>query len=195
MLLAIANFFTNDWYFIVAVLILIVVAVLLGTTTERGREIKDKVFLTVPVLGDLIRTAVLERFCRILHSMVAAGVPLPEALLVTSDTTTNHVYSSGLNQAREAMMRGEGLAGPLAATGLFPPAARHMFLVGENTGTMDDQLESAAIYFDRELDYKLKQFTALFEPAVILFVGLVVGFVAIALISAMYGIYRQVHIT
>ena len=69
-----------------------------------------------------------------------------------------------------------------------------MFLVGESTGTMDDQLESAATYFDRELDYKLKHFTALFEPAVILFVGLIVGFVAIALISAMYGIYRQVHI-
>jgi type IV pilus assembly protein PilC len=60
---------------------------------------------------------------------------------------------------------------------------------------MDDQLATAAIYFDRELDYKLKQFTALFEPAVIIFVGVVVGFVAIALISAMYGIYRQVHIT
>jgi type IV pilus assembly protein PilC len=70
-----------------------------------------------------------------------------------------------------------------------------MLLVGESTGTMDDQLESAAIYFDRELDYKLKRFTALFEPAVITLVGIIVGFVAIALISAMYGIYRQVHIT
>ena len=59
---------------------------------------------------------------------------------------------------------------------------------------MDNQLESAAIYFDRELDYKLKRFTALFEPAVITVVGLIVGFVAIALISAMYGIYRQVHV-
>ena len=70
-----------------------------------------------------------------------------------------------------------------------------MFLVGESTGTLDDQLDSAADYFDRELDYKLKHFTSLFEPAVILFVGVIVGFVAIALVSAMYGIYRQVHIT
>ena len=195
MLLAVAGFFTNDWYVIVGVLLLATALILFGVMTERGREIKDQFLLTVPVLGDLIRTAVLERFCRILHSMVSAGVPLPEALLVTSNTTTNHVYSRGLGEARDAMMRGEGLAGPLSATGLFPAAARHMFRVGENTGTMDDQLESAAIYFDRELDYKLKQFTALFEPAVILFVGIVVGFVAIALISAMYGIYRQVHIT
>lgn len=194
MLISIANFVTNDWYVLVVLAVAIIVLVILGTMTERGREIRDAFFLKVPVLGELIRTAVLERFCRILHSMVAAGVPLPEALRVTSETTTNHVYRNGLEEARGAMMRGEGLAGPLAASGLFPPAARHMFIVGENTGTMDNQLESAAIYFDSELDYKLKQFTALFEPAVIVFVGIVVGFVAIALISAMYGIYRQVHI-
>jgi len=150
--------------------------------------------LKIPVVGELIQTAILERFCRILCSMVSAGVPLPDALKVTTDTTTNAVYRKGLTDAREGMMRGEGLAGPLSASGLFPSAARHMFLVGESTGTMDDQLETAAIYFDRELDYKLKQFVAIFEPAVILFVGLVVGFVAIALVSAMYGIYRQVHI-
>lgn len=194
MLLAIANFFTNDWYAIAGAAGVIIVLVILGITTERGRQIRDELFMKVPVLGELIRTAILERFCRILHSMVQAGVPLPEALLVTTQATTNAVYSRGLNEARTAMMRGEGLAGPLAATKLFPPAARHMFLVGESTGTMDEQLNSAAIYFDRELDYKLKQFTALFEPAVIIFVGVIVGFVAIALISALYGIYRQVHI-
>ena len=65
------------------------------------------------------------------------------------------------------MMRGEGLAGPLAATGLFPGAARQMFAVGENTGNLDDQLQAAANYLDRELDYKIKRFTALIEPAVI----------------------------
>jgi len=195
MLLAIANFVTSDWYVLAVVAAAIILMVVLGTVTDRGRAIRDRTFLKVPVLGDLIRTAILERFCRILHSMVSTGVPLPEALQVTSEATTNTVYQNGLSNARSEMMRGEGLAGPLSATGLFPPAARHMLLVGESTGTMDDQLESAAIYFDRELDYKLKRFTALFEPAVITLVGIIVGFVAIALISAMYGIYRQVHIT
>jgi type IV pilus assembly protein PilC len=194
MLLAIANFFTNDWYVLAAVAAVIILAVVLGSVTQRGKAIRDRIFLKVPVLGDLIRAAILERFCRILHSMVNTGVPLPEALQVTSEATTNTVYRNGLAEARTGMMRGEGLASPLSATGLFPPAARHMFLVGESTGTMDNQLESAAIYFDRELDYKLKRFTALFEPVIITFVGIIVGFVAIALISAMYGIYRQVHI-
>jgi type IV pilus assembly protein PilC len=194
MLLGVANFFANDWYYLVGALAAILVLIVLGVATTHGREVRDRLFLKVPVVGELIRTSILERFCRILHSMVTAGVPLPEALQVTGEATTNTVYQKGLFEARSAMMRGEGLAAPLAATQLFPAAARHMFLVGESTGTMDDQLHSAAVYFDRELDYKLKQFTALFEPAVIIFVGVIVGFVAIALISAMYGIYRQVHI-
>ncbi|MGD0378661.1 MAG: type II secretion system F family protein [Acidimicrobiales bacterium] len=194
MLLSVANFIENDWYILVGALSAVAVVVFLAIATHQGRAVRDRLLLRLPVVGDLMKTSILERFCRILHAMVTAGVPLPEALQVTGDATTNSVYKRGLFVARAAMMRGEGLAAPLASTGLFPAAARHMFLVGESTGTMDDQLNSAATYFDRELDYKLKQFTALFEPIVIVFVGLIVGFVAIALISAMYGIYRQVHI-
>ena len=91
-------------------------------------------------------------------------------------------------------MEGQGLAEPLARTGLFPGAARQMFRVGEETGTLDAQLATAAAFYDRELDVKLKRFTSLFEPLVIIFMGVIVGFVAIALVSAMYGIYKQVKI-
>jgi len=194
MLLAVANIFVNQWYVFAFLLAAVVTAGVLSVTTVRGRAIRDHLLLRLPVLGDLVQTAILERFCRILCSMVGAGVPLPEALQVTSAATNNSVYRQGLSGARDAMMRGEGLATPLADTGLFPSAARHMFSVGERTGTMDQQLETAASYFDRELEYKLKNFTALFEPAVIVVVGLIVGFVAIALISAMYGIFRQVQV-
>jgi type IV pilus assembly protein PilC len=141
----------------------------------------------------LVQTAVLERFCRILSSMTSAGVTLPDSLSVTAQATSNVVYREGIYSAREAMMRGEGLAAPLAGTGLFPAAARQMLRVGEDTGTMDQQLATAAKYYERELDYKIKRFTNLFEPAVILFVGVIVGFVAIALVSAMYGVFHQVH--
>jgi type IV pilus assembly protein PilC len=161
----------------------------LALRTAAGREVRDGLVLRVPIVGDLVRHIVLERFCRILSSMMTAGVPLPQAITVTTDTTNNHVYRSGLRTVRERMLRGEGLAVPLAETGLFPPSAKQMFRVGEATGTLDQQLETAAGYFDRELDYKIKRFTTLFEPAVLLFVGVVVGFVAIALVSAMYGIF------
>lgn len=173
----------------------VVVFVYLGSRTQKGREIKDKLVLRIPVIGSLVHTAIIERFCRLLASMTTAGVALPEAIAVTTAATANTVFRRGLTAARGAMMRGEGLAGPLAETGLFPGAAKQMFAVGESTGNMDEQLQAAANYLDRELDYKIKRFTTLIEPAVILSVGAIVGFVAIALVSAMYGIYRQVHIS
>lgn len=185
--------FVSEWLWLIALVAFTLVVGLIATLrSEVGKSVRDTVILRLPVLGDLVQHMVLERFCRILSSMMQAGVPLPHALAVTTDATSNRVFQKGLREAREAMMRGEGLAAPLNATGLFPPAARQMFRVGENTGSLDEQLETAAGYFDTELDYKIKRFTTLFEPAVLLFVGVIVGFVAIALVSAMYGIFRQV---
>jgi type IV pilus assembly protein PilC len=195
MLLSMAHFLHHWWFLFVGVGVLLIAAGVWLQQVEQGRRIRDKMLLRLPVLGDVVRHAVLERFCRILSSMMSAGVPLPESLKVASEATGNRVYIEALATAREQMIRGAGLAAPLADTGLFPTAARQMFRVGESTGSLDSQLETAAAYFDRELDYKVKRFTNLFEPAVILAMGFVVGFVAIALISAMYGIFRQTHVS
>ena len=191
MLLAFSGFLTDWWFVIVGALVLVLAVLIAALQTARGKAVRDTVLLRLPVFGDLLQHVVLERFCRILSSMMQAGVPLPNALAVTTEATSNHVYKSGLATAREAMMRGEGLAGPLIETGLFPPSAKQMFRVGENTGTLDEQLSTAATYFERELDYKIKRFTNLFEPAVIIAMGVVVGFVAVALVSAMYGIFSS----
>ena len=94
----------------------------------------------------------------------------------------------------ESMFRGEGLAQPLTATGLFPVTATQMIRVGEETGTLDAQLETTAVYYEGELGYKIEKLTALFEPVVIIIMGIIVGFVAVALVSAMYGVYSQVQI-
>jgi type IV pilus assembly protein PilC len=194
MLLGITRFSTQYWFVLAGGLIALVSLTVLGPRTERGRNFRDSNILKLPVLGDLVRGAILERFCRTLSSMVRAGVSLPSALAVASDGTNNVVYRRGLAAVRTAMLQGEGLAGPIASTGLFPGAARQMIRVGEETGTLDKQLSASAEYFERELDYRIKRFTSLFEPAVILFMGVIVGFVAIALVSAMYGIFNQVQV-
>jgi type IV pilus assembly protein PilC len=184
---------TSTYWWVFALLFAAFVALMFWfMRAARGRVARDKLLLRLPIVGDLIQHAILERFCRIMSSMMSAGVSLPDAMSVTSDAVNNAVYREGLDSAREAMMRGEGLAAPLAETGLFPAAARQMFRVGEDTGTLDKQLDTAATYFDRELDYKIKRFTNLFEPVVIVAMGVIVGFVAIALVSAMYGIFNQV---
>jgi type IV pilus assembly protein PilC len=193
MLLAVSNFFTDYWYIPLAVIAGFIAFGVWLQVTEPGRNLRDKMLLKAPAIGDLVHHIILERFCRIMSAMMSAGVALPEALTVTSDATSNVVFRRGIESAREAMLRGEGLAGPLATTGLFPASARQMMRVGEDTGTLDAQLATASDYFGRELAYKIKKFTSLFEPMVIVVMGVLVGFVAIALVSAMYGIFHQVH--
>jgi type IV pilus assembly protein PilC len=194
MLLGFTDFLTEWWWAVLtggAGITLIIYAVL---TTDGGRYARDRLFLSVPVLGDTIQYALVERFCRVLSSMAGAGVPLPEALRVATGSLRNLVFVRSLERVGEAMLEGEGLARPLADTRLFPGTAARMMRVGEETGTLDTQLEVTARYYEGELDYKLKKLTALFEPAVIIAMGLVVGFVAVALVSAMYGIFEQVKV-
>jgi type IV pilus assembly protein PilC len=162
--------------------------------TERGKRRRDKVILKLPVLGAVVQFAVVERFCRILGSMLRAGVPVPEAMRASAESANNRVYARALMGAREQMMHGAGLSGPIAATKLFPGAALQMFRVGEESGTLDVQLTLAADYYASELSYKVKRLTTLFEPAVILIMGTIVGFVAVALVSAMYGMFNQANL-
>jgi type IV pilus assembly protein PilC len=187
--------FIGHWWYAEAALVVIIVGGFIAMRrSDKGKALLDATILKLPVIGDLTQVAILERVCRILSSMLRAGVDLPRSMAVTADSANNAVYHQALDGVREAMMEGQGLAGPIARTGLFPGAARQMFRVGEETGTLDQQLEVAAEYYNRELETKLERATALFEPAIIIFMGVVVGFVAVALISAMYGIYNQVHV-
>jgi type IV pilus assembly protein PilC len=194
MLLAVTNFLTAWWWAVLAGVVLLVGGVVLSWMTARGRYMWQRLLLSVPVLGETIKFALVERFCRTLASMVSAGVSLPEALRVATDSLRNLVFVRALSQVGEAMLEGEGLARPLARIQLFPRTASQMLRVGEDTGALDAQLEVTAQYYESELDYKLKKLMALFEPAVIVVMGLLVGFVAIALVSAMYGIFHQVHV-
>jgi type IV pilus assembly protein PilC len=186
------DFFTQWWWAMLAGLVAIALGYFGAMRTESGRYARDRFFLSVPVLGGVIQFTLVERFCRILSSMVGAGVSLPMALRVATESLRNLVFVRALSHVGEAMLEGEGLAKPLADTKLFPPTAAQMMRVGEETGTLDTQLEVTARYYEGELDYRLKKLTALFEPLVIVAMGGVVGFVAVALVSAMYGIFNQV---
>jgi len=188
MMLFVSRFFTDLWFVTAAFLLLIVGALMFLTKHPTGKIWKDRLVLKVPIISGIIDYSLLERFCRILSTMIASGVPLPDGLKTTTDATSNVVYKERLEVARTRMLEGEGFAQPLIDTGLFPGAARQMFKVGEETGTLDVQLAVASTYFDRELESRIKKFTTMFEPLMIIFVGAIVGFVALALVSAMYGV-------
>jgi len=191
MLLGFSDFTQKFWFVWVAMLIGFIALMVWMHKSDRGRLLRDRIFLRVPLVKDIVLYAVVERVCRIVAAMVTAGVPLPDTIAAAIKGTNNKVFEAALQVAQERMLEGEGLAQPIADSGLFPRAATQMMRVGENTGTLDTQLDNAAQYYGRELEYKLKKLTSLFEPAVIIFMGVIVGFVAVALISAMYGIFNQ----
>lgn len=194
MLLSTTGFLENWWPVMLAVVVVVLVAIIAALRTDWGRRRKDSILLRMPAVGPVVRFTVIERFCRILTAMVQSGVPIPEALRLAGVGANNLVYERALEDARTQMLEGEGMARPIARTELFPGTVIQMMRVGEETGTLDELLEVVASYYGRELEYKLKRLTNLFEPAAVVFVGLIVGFVAIALVSAMYGIFNQVDV-
>jgi type IV pilus assembly protein PilC len=195
MLISFTDLISKDWMYIIASLALAVAIPMVLVRTHAGRRTKDRLLLRLPILGQVMLFAIVERFCRLLATMTQAGVPLPEAMGVLGDATKNVVFQEGIAEVHGAMMRGEGLARPMADTKLFPGAVIQMVKVGENTGTLNEQLAVGSDYYGQELEYKIQRLTSLFEPAVIIVMGLAVGFVAVALVSAMYGIYKQVQIS
>jgi type IV pilus assembly protein PilC len=190
MLLGFSDFVSGWWPVILAVLVLLAAGFWATGRSDGGKMLRSRTLLALPLIGDIVAYATVERFCRVIAAMMRAGVPLPQAMSSAIESANNKVFERGLIQAREAMMQGSGIAGPVADTGLFPPAMVQMFRVGEATGTLDQQAEGASHYFSRELEYKLKKLTTIFEPAAMLAMGLIVGFVAIALVSAMYGVFN-----
>jgi type IV pilus assembly protein PilC len=194
MLMNVSSFVTQ-WSLEIAILaIIVVVGVVVMRRTESGVSLLDRLVLRLPVAGTITQTSILERTFRILGALLTSGVDLPLAMTVTAESANNSVYRKALESIRAEVMVGHSLSDSVERTGLFPETAQQMFRVGEETGTLDRQLDDAAEYFGQELEIKIDRATALFEPAMIVAVGLVVGFVALALISAMYGIYSQVKV-
>jgi type IV pilus assembly protein PilC len=193
MMLFFARFFGDLWFITAGFFLAMIAWTSFLFTTQPGKDLKDRMMLKTPMIKGIVEYALLERFCRILGTMLRSGVAIPSAMATTTEATANIVYREQLEIARQQMLEGGGFTQPLIDTELFPGAARQMFRVGEETGTLDLQLSVASEYFDRELESRIKNFTTMFEPIMIVFVGVVVGFVAVALVSAMYGVLDGVN--
>jgi type IV pilus assembly protein PilC len=181
--------FTRAWgLFIGAVVAVLAGAIVVALRTQRGLYAKDQISLKLPIIGPIVLSAVLNRFARTLAMVLKAGVPLGQTFDAVIAGTGNKVFQRGLGTVKEQMTGGEGFAGPLLRTHLFPPMLTQMVRVGEETGTLDTYLEQAADFYEEELDYRIRAMTSLIEPVMTIAVGIVVGFIAVSLISAMYGL-------
>lgn len=171
-----------------------IMGLILYIRTPGGRRNLHSLQLKTPVIRDVVTYSSTERFTRVLAALLDAGVPLTDALPSAIDCSNNVVYKERLTASMEGVLEGQGFAEPLARTELFPNAVIQMVRVGERTGELSDQLNNAAGFYEEELSYAVEKMTALFEPMMMLFIGSVVGFVALAMVSAMYGIYGQVDL-
>jgi type IV pilus assembly protein PilC len=189
-----ATHFVQSWWWVMSLLLISgLITLFWARRNPIGRLAIDKFLLSIPIAGPLIRLVALERFCRVLSTLVRTYVHLPEALELAGNSTGNLVFENAIHDARKRVLQGEGLATPLESVGIFPAAAIQIFRIGEESGQLGSQLNQAASFYSDELDHKLKNFTALLEPATLLVIGGGVGFVAIALVSAMYGVYSGVR--
>lgn len=193
MLLAFTNFTTTKWPLILIGGAGTIVLTLLVLGGNRNKARRDRLLRHVPVLGNLFDLIALERFCRVLGALVEAGVPLPSGIEVSAASTNNSYFEAKLAAVKDTVVRGGGLSAPVTESGVFPTAARQMIRVGEQTGSLGVQLSKAANYYERELGFSMKKATELFQPAVILFVGFFVGFIAVAQVAAMFSIFRQIR--
>jgi type IV pilus assembly protein PilC len=150
--------------------------------TDQGSKVIDRLLLKVPVIGVLIKKVAVARFTRTMGTLLSSGVPILEGLLITARSAGNRVVEAAVMQARSAVMAGRTLADPLRSTPVFPPMVVHMINVGENTGALDAMLSKIADFYDDEVDTAVTALTSLLEPLMIVFLGVVVG----GLVVAMY---------
>lgn len=156
--------------------------------TEEGRLKWDGRVLSLPLLGAVVRKIEVSRFSRSLGTLLKSTVPLIESLNIVKEIVQNQVIVSAMEPIKSGVKKGEGLAGPIREAAIFPPFALHLLDVGEETGRLDDMLLQIADTYDRELRISLKRLIALFEPAVILVMAIIIGVMVVSLLHSIMSI-------
>jgi type IV pilus assembly protein PilC len=150
--------------------------------TPPGKLAIDKFMLRVPVIGDVLRKSAVSRFTRTLGTLISSGVSILEGLEITARTAGNRVVQDSIMESRASIAGGETISAPLAKSGVFPPMVTSMIAVGESTGNLDEMLQKIADFYDDEVDVAVSGLLALLEPMMIVFLGVAVG----GMIMAMY---------
>ena len=187
MLLVGSKFLQSYGWLGITLLVVFVIGMYTYVRTTSGRLWWDTLRLKIPVLGDALRKAETARFARAMGTLVSNSVPLVQSLSIAGATLNNRRISGSLEIVSLGVKRGEGIAGPLRRAGQFPPLAAHLLSVGEETGRLDSMFVRMADIYDAETRSAIRRFTSLFEPIVILVMGIVVGTLILSMLLAIVG--------
>jgi len=190
-LIGLTNWTNHYGLYLLLGVVIAVAVIYIYIRTPTGKYRWDKLMLNVPVIGRIVQLGELSRASRTMSMLIRIGLPLPETLIMTSNASTNKFVVENLTGVHQELIRGEGLSQPMAKREVFLPLMTQMVKVGEETGNLDNTLLTVADNFDMESSDKTKAAVGLIQPVLTVFIGLVVGFLVLAMFSAMYSIYGQ----
>lgn len=190
--LDISYFLRSNVMFIFGGIIVGAIAFRYWVKTDKGRLRFDRMMLRAPLIGSLIRKSAISRFTRTLGTLLSSGVSILEALEITAKTAGNRVISDAIRRSVVSIAEGDTITGPLRETGVFPPMVTQMISVGEKTGGLDDMLSKIADFYDEEVDAAVTALTSIIEPVIIVFMGVVIGGILIAMYLPMFDIIGKI---
>lgn len=193
LMFAVSSAMRNFWYLILLSPVAIFFAFKYYYTLESGHWNLDRLKLKIPVTGELVQKMAISRFSRTLGTLVNSGVPMLRALEIVSETAGNVVIAKAVTDARNCVREGQKISQPLEASGMFPPMVTQMIDIGEETGRMSDMLIKVASFYDQEVEIAVKALTSLIEPALIIFLGGIVGFIVASIMVPMFTMINEIN--
>jgi type IV pilus assembly protein PilC len=181
------------WYMIAGAIIGTFVSVKKYYQTPSGKLTIDRKLLKLPVLGDVLRKSAVSRFTRTLGTLISSGVSILDGLEITAKTAGNRVIQDAIMESRASIAGGETIAAPLKKSQVFPPMVISMIAVGEQTGGLDEMLSKIADFYDEEVDAAVSGLLALMEPVMIVFLGVVVGGMVVAMYLPIFDMVNAVQ--
>jgi len=193
LLVVFTKLFNKYWYLFFVTFAAIVFVFLTYIRTPNGKMNFDKFKLNAPIIGEINRKTAVARFTRILGTLIKSGVPILEALNVSSNAIGNLVISLAVTNAKTKIKEGQSISGPLAASGVFPPMVTQMIMVGEESGELEEMLINVAKFYDEEVDRSVERLTSIIEPLMMAFIGLIVGTMIIAMYLPIFNMVNLIR--
>lgn len=187
-LLSVSQFVKGYWWAIAGGLVAIGFGFRNYTRQGEGKAQWDQLKLRLALVGNLVRQMEIARFARTLGTLIQSGVPILQALQIVRETVSNEIIARSIGEVHAGVKQGGSVSKTLQNQGIFPPLAIHMMTVGEETGKLDEMLMRIAETYEANLQTALKRFISLLEPMLILFMGLVIGFIVVSMLLAIFSI-------
>lgn len=191
-MLNLSEFIQSRWYIILLIIIIIIVSLSSYFKTEKGSRVLGKIKLSIPVIKSTNSKVITARFTRNLSTILASGVSMIKAIEIVSTVVGNKVVGDELMATRDKVMKGFLLAEAISDIKVFPPMLIAMIKIGEESGELDEILEKTAYFYDQEVEESLTKMVTLIEPIMIMVMGLIIGFMVIAMLLPMFDMYSAI---